>query len=150
MTTLRLAISTVLMLFAIAVSHAYVTGKSATGPESVVRTYFDDITNKRFDEMRELFFSPVSYVAAFGSGGGPSSLSTKPAEEFIKWLGTEKQWAHVVDEISTVPHGDNLAVVLVTGHTETWRTDFRTVFTLTKEGGQWTILSILAENNPKS
>jgi len=117
---------------------------SATGgPEEVVRLCLQRI-GTNVSSIRDLFFSPDGSVIVYGQGDG--SMSSQTTEEWIASAETQKQWTHVVDKISSETLQGTLAVVLVEGHTETWRTDFRSVYTLTRQGGGWQILTLVQEN----
>ena len=125
-----------------------VTTKSTTSqsPGDVVQQFYDNINEKTFSANRDLFFHQRAHIAVYGRNKGPKSVSVLTAEEYIQWQPTEKQWTHVIDSIETHQLGKTLASVFITGHTETWRTDFAVVFTMTFEGGRWRIMSIVQEN----
>ena len=125
---------------------AYDQEGSPSSPAATVRQYYSNINAKQFDSNRDVFYSPNSCVACYGRGGGAKSLGVRSAEEFIVWMGSEKQWTHVIDQLSSAPVSDTMATVNVEGHTETWRVNFTAVFTLTNEGGDWRILSMVQEN----
>lgn len=117
----------------------------ADTPEKVVRTILKNISEAPRNNAN--YFYPTSgSVIFYGRGQGLNSFSARTSNQYVEWLPTEKQWTHVIETIETKELGDSMASVFVTGHTESWRFDWKIIFTLTNEGGSWKVISMLQEN----
>jgi hypothetical protein len=133
-------------IFVLIVISAFIFTSFSQSPESVVRDFFSNVENN-ISANRNLFASPSATVMVYGKNGMIREDAYMTAEQWIQGAESGKRWRHVIDNLETLNSDGNIAAVVVTGHTESWRTDFNTVITLSLINGGWKIVSYMQENH---
>jgi hypothetical protein len=133
----------ILLLFAIS---TFTDTTFSQSLEGTVKGFYDNIENN-VSENLHLFASPSSPIMVYGKDGRIQEDTYQHAEHWIRLAESVKQWKHVIDKMETLNSDGNISVVVVTGHTESWRTDFNSVITLSLINGRWKIVSYMQENH---
>jgi hypothetical protein len=116
---------------------------SVKAVKQIVTTFYENFSQGKAEANLKLFLNGDVTVVGIANGEGREKIQQKKVSELIKTVWKTGPTPHPVDSTEVELVDNALAVARVKMHTDFVKQ--RAVFTLTSEGGDWRIVSLVFE-----